>query len=56
MITIALKATLKTSIIILVIDNHNENPSVLAIKDNIIWYEKPYSFNIIMKIQPSLAI
>ena len=38
------------------INNHNKNPAVLAIKDNIIWYEKPYSFNIIMTIQPSLSI
>ena len=52
------QATLKTSIIILVIDNHNRNPAMLAIQDlnNIIRYEKPQSFNIIMKIQPSLAI
>ena len=42
-IAIALKATLKTSIIILVIDNHNKNPAMLAIKylNNIIRFEKP---------------
>ena len=34
------KATLKTSIIILVIDNHNGNPAMLAIQDSIIRYEK----------------
>ena len=38
-------------IIILVTDNHNKNPAMLAIKDlnNIIWFGKPQSFNIIMK-------
>ena len=52
------KETLKTLIITLVIDNHNRNPAMLAIQDlnNIIRYEKPQSFNIIMKIQPVLAI
>ena len=38
------EATLKTSIIILVIDNHNKNPAVLAIKDlnNITWFENRF--------------
>ena len=42
-IAIALKATLKTLIIILVIDNHNKNPAVLAIKylNNVIRFGKP---------------
>ena len=37
------EATLKTSIIILAIDNHNKNPAMLAIKDlnNIIRFGKP---------------
>ena len=34
------EATLKTSIIILVIDKHNKNLAMLAIQDNIIRYEK----------------
>ena len=52
------KATLKTSIIILVLDNHNKNPTMFAIQDlnNIIRYEKPQSFNIIIENPAMLAI